>query len=363
MANDNFQDESFLGMIVSCYSTTLSAEIRYSQAMLTVCLDNKSCDYENCRDLLAARVDETVKLLWVDPAAVGEVEPFDVLVSGRPTPDLLAASPTMSRFVIPWAGIPAKVAELLPAYPDVTLHNLHYNAAPVAEYAVTLLLAAAKAIVPFDAALRQGDWGPRYQPAQPVMLSGGTALVVGYGAIGKLVARQCAGLGMTVHALRRSAETVHHDGVATIHPNGALHALLPQTDALMLCLPLTPETERLFGSAELDRLPATATIVNIGRGKLIDEQPLYDALRERRIHAAGLDVWYNYPKSKASRSNTAPANLPFGELDNVVMTPHCSSSLRDSADHRLWADSLANLLNQFSVGNFGIDRVDLQRGY
>jgi phosphoglycerate dehydrogenase-like enzyme len=129
----------------------------------------------------------------------------------------------------------------------------------------------------------------------------------------------------------------------------------------MICLPHTQETNGLIGQTELDLLPADAVLVNIGRGAVVDEGALFAALRDGRIHGAGLDVWYNYPADKASRSNTPPANYPFHELDNVVMSPHRGGDSTDT--NRLRVMELANLLNAAAEGKIMPNLVDLSAGY
>lgn len=295
----------------------------------------------------------------------GEVPPtadFDLLVAGRPSREQLAASPRLRTLIIPWAGLPAGTRDLLAAFPDVAVHNLHHNAVPVAELTLALLLAAARVIVPFDRALRQGDWRPRYaRPSPSVLLAGKTALVLGYGAIGQRVARLCRALEMRVLATRRQlAAPVEADGVQ-LHPAAALPALLPQANALLICLPLTPETEGLIDAAALAQLPRPAILVNIGRAPIVDEAALYAALRSGQLHAAGLDVWYQYPADEAARAATFPAAYPFHELDNVVLSPHRGGG--SDATTALRMAHLAALLNAAARGEPLPNRVDTAAGY
>ncbi|MEZ4643761.1 MAG: NAD(P)-dependent oxidoreductase [Chloroflexota bacterium] len=239
---------------------------------------------------------------------------------------------------------------------------MHHNAAPVAELTLALLLAAARAIVPFDQALRQGDWRPRYARSGPsVLLDGKTAVILGYGAIGQRVARLCQALGMSVLATRRNIDSITRDGVAAIYPTQHTHDLLPLAHALIICLPLTPETEGLMGAAELARLPHPCILVNIGRGPIVDEAALYTALHSKQLHAAGLDVWYNYPSDEAARLHTFPGNYPFHELDNVVLSPHRGGGADTTTALRM--SHLADLLNAAARREPIPNRVDLQTGY
>jgi phosphoglycerate dehydrogenase-like enzyme len=293
-----------------------------------------------------------------DPPSPAE---FQVLVAGRPERAHLKASPNLRALVIPWAGIPQQTVELLADFPGITVHNLHHNSVPVAEMALTLLLAAAKRVVPMDRALRTNDWTPRYGPNTTLMLEGKTALILGYGAIGRQIARLCRGLGMRVAATLRHLERAPDDSPDEIHPAEHLPELLPRADALIICLPYTVETEGLIGSEELKRLPPAAVLVNVGRGPIVDETALYHALHEGRLHAAGLDVWYNYPKDERSRVDTPPSTCPFHELDNVVMSPHRAGSTVES--ERLRMVHLARVLNAAARGKPLPNQVDLAAGY
>ena len=282
-----------------------------------------------------------------------------ILIGGLPTREQLA-SPQLTSLIIPWVGLPAQTRDLLEDFPPVQVHNIHHNAPMVAELAVALLLAAAKFVVPFDRALRRSDWGPRYEETPSVLLSGKTCLILGYGEIGQRVARVCRALGMTILATRLNPhagdETAHE-----VHPPSALPELLPRANALVVCLPLTPETKGLIAEDELALLPKDAVLVNIGRGRIVDEGALYAALRNRRIAAAGLDVWYNYPADEESRGSTPPSEYPFGELDNVVMSPHRGGSVVET--EQLRAEALAEMLQIAAAGQPLPNKIDPDLGY
>lgn len=291
-----------------------------------------------------------------------ETAVYQILVAGRPSRRQMAASPHLHTLIIPWAGLPGETGSLLADFPQVAIHNLHHNAAPVAELTLALLLAAARAVVPFDRALRRGDWRPRYRrPGPSLLLAGKTAVILGYGAIGRRVAAFCRALGMDALATRRRlAQPAQENGVP-VYPAPALPELLPQANALIICLPLTPQTEGLIGAAELAALPSPAILVNIGRGAIVEQEALYQALRRGTLHAAGLDVWYNYPPDAAARSQTPPADYPFHELDNVVMSPHRGGGSDATAELRM--THLAASLNAAARGEPIPNPVDRETGY
>jgi phosphoglycerate dehydrogenase-like enzyme len=172
---------------------------------------------------------------------------------------------------------------------------------------------------------------------------------------------------MDVVGIRRHPDD--EDDVET-HPPEALHALLPTAEALIIALPHTPETDGLIGAEELALLPPRAVLVNVARGPIVEQQALYEALRDGRLHAAGLDVWYNYPSGKDAgygagdaRAHTPPADYPFHELDNVVMSPHRAGGLHTDATERDRMEHLARLLNAAARGETMPNRVDLGLGY
>lgn len=311
-------------------------------------------------DTLRSRLDGRVRL--TTEAEDPEPGDYQILVAGRPDREHLNASAKLYALIVPWAGVPDETRQLLRAFPDISVHNLHHNAAPTAELACALLLAAAKFLVPFDRALRQNDWTPRYQPNPSPILEGKTALVLGFGAIGQRVGRFCQGLGMQVVGVRRHPDRPILPGLeAEVRPPEVLPEMLPRADALIVTLPYTSETDGLIGADQLALLPEGALLVNVGRGPIVDQGALYHALKPGRLRAAGLDVWYNYPESPEDRGSTPPADYPFHELDNVVMSPHRGGDSAES--ERLRMTHLAVLLNAAARGEDLPNRVDLSAGY
>lgn len=293
---------------------------------------------------------------------VGEIDSecsaAKILVAGRPTQEQLQAFPELQALIVPWTGIPPETLELIRDFPQLTLHNLRHNAAPTAEMAVALLLAAAKRILHFDQRLRENDWTPRYQTPETLLLAGKNALILGWGEVGQRIGAALEGLGLGVSYIRRSP-TAEQEGI--VYPISALESLLPEADFLVLALPLTEETEGLIGERQLRLMPSTAVLVNIARGRIIQEAALYRALKEKWIFGAGLDVWFNYPASQEERSNTQPGEFAWGELDNLVLSPHRGALVRET--ERLRMAGLAEMLNQAALGQPLPNLVDLKLGY
>lgn len=292
---------------------------------------------------------------------IPEPAEYEILIAGRPTIEQMEASPKLHTVLIPWAGMPEETAKLMARYPHIHVHNLHHNAVATAETALMLLLAAAKHIVPIERRFRENDWQPRYSPNPALTLDGKTVLILGYGSIGQHVGQVCAAMGMRVLGTRRSLTAPARQGEAELHPGSALPQLLPQANVLIVTLPLTEETRGLIGEAELALLPPKSIVVNVGRGPVVDQFALYEALKVGHLHSAGLDVWYNYPQDEASRADTPPADVPFHLLDNVVLSPHRGGGAADIETARM--AHLAHMLNTAAQGKPLPNQIDLERGY
>lgn len=287
---------------------------------------------------------------------------YQVLVNGTPIREQLTASPNLDTLIIPYAGVPEATRNLLCDYPQLKVYNLHYNAAPTAEMAIALLTAAAKFLVPIDRIFRKHDWTPRHQANPSLLLEGKTTLLLGFGNIGQRVGRICQALGMNVLGMRRKVEAPLIPGLeAEVFPPQELDRLLPRTNILIITLPITSETEGLIGAKQLSAMIPGGILVNVGRGRIVDQAALYSALKDGTLSAAGLDVWYNYPKTLEERENTPPADYPFHELDNIIMSPHRGGGSKGAEIIRM--QHLAELLNHLYKGEPTQNRVDISAGY
>jgi D-3-phosphoglycerate dehydrogenase len=210
------------------------------------------------------------------------------------------------------------------------------NAVTVAEHALYLMLALAKRGPAHDRAARNRDWTLRTR-LENVELAGSTVLVVGFGRIGREVAKRCAAFDMGVWVY--DPHVAPHDIAAMGFRSVAdFRAALPAVDIVSLHLPLTEATRGLIGADEFAALRPSAFLINTARGAIVDESALVEALRSRRLAGAGLDVFAVEPPR--------PDN-PLLSLDNVVLTPHTGSSVRSVYDRmaRLCADNIMAALD------------------
>lgn len=192
---------------------------------------------------------------------------------------------------------------------------------PTADLALALLLSCTRRIAEWDRLFRHdGEAVGRGRLCRlGVNLYGKTLGVLGYGNIGAAVARRCKAFGMNVLYNKRTRL-----GEAEEKAQGVTFAekddLIRQSDVLSLHTPLTPDTRHLIGAAELSMMKPTAILINTARGAVVDERALVEALREKRIAAAGLDVFEN---------NDIPSPELF-TMDNVSLTPHIGTQTYDS---------------------------------
>ena len=251
----------------------------------------------------------------VDRAAFASA---DVLVANRFAADMPV--PAGLRLLhVPAAGYDGVDMAAVPA--NATICNSFGHEQAIAEYVMAALLARCVPLVDADARLRRGDWF--YQAGAPERvhpdLSEMTVGLFGFGHIGQTIAERARAFGMVVVAANRSplpASPLFDRAFALDD-----QAFWTAADAVVVSLPLAEDTRGIVGADQLAAMRPGAVILNVGRGPVIDEHALYNALAARRVYAV-IDTWYQYPSG--DRSTTLPASLPFHELPNVVMTPHMS---------------------------------------
>ncbi len=193
---------------------------------------------------------------------------------------------------------------------DVTVTNVSgIHATPLAEFALLGLLAFAKRLPELERDKAARAW-PDVKPTMRT-LTGRTVLVVGLGAIGLEVARLATAFGMRVVGVKRTPEAV--PGVDAVAPPERVAELAADADDLVVTLPLTDATRGLVGAATLRALRLGGVVVNVGRGAVIDEPALADALRDGHLAGACLDVFTEEP---------LPAESPLWGLENVIVAPH-----------------------------------------
>lgn len=270
----------------------------------------------------------------------------DVMVGWRPTTELLDAAGKLKLFINPGAG----VWHLIPLFRgrDVALANGHGNSEFVAQHVMAMLLALTNRIVPHHNWMAAGRWRTGDEDAKSSPLGRRTVGLLGYGAINQRVHRLVEPFGCEVRVYSRSSP-------------GSLHNYLKSVDTLIIAVPQTDETTGMIGKVELSALGADGLIVNVARGPVIHEEALYEALRDRTVAGAALDVWYEYQPGPTSDGRHYPYHFPFHELPNVVLSPHRAASPLD--DLNRWDEVVENILRVDRGEAEYLNRVDLERGY
>lgn len=222
------------------------------------------------------------------------------------------------------------------------------HATPIGEFVMELMLMFVKKAPLCFEMKQKKEW----QRFSPTVLRGKTVGIIGLGAIGQEVARLSKAFGMKVIATRRSTRSNHARNVDVLLPSEKLPRLLSESDFIVLSLPLTPETRKLIGSEELRMMKPTAYIINIGRGPLIDEPALVQALKENRIAGAGLDVFTVEP---------LPEDSPIWDLPNVIFSPHTSGGMEDYLGKA--SEIFCQNLRRYLDGKKLINIIDKKKGY
>lgn len=228
-------------------------------------------------------------------------------------------APKFSMLHVPGAGLDGVTLETLS--PETAVCNVFEHEGPIGEFVLWALLNWE--IRPEALRFSADTWSERFRSRQPHgEIQGKSIGIIGFGRIGRAIAARVKACGLRIVALDRSLDDAR-ELVDTIVPRGDLPGLLAQSDYIVLAAPLTDETRGMMNAAAFAAMRKTAVLINVARAELADEQALYEALRDKRIAGAYLDVWYAYPKSADDR--VAPSRFPFLDLPNVIATPHSSA--------------------------------------
>lgn len=251
----------------------------------------------------------------------------------RISPELLAACPQLKAVCNMAVGynnidLPAATAAgvMVTNTPDVLNET-------TADMGWALMMAAARRVTESEQWLRAGKWEKwRFDGFVGNDVHGSTLGILGMGRIGQAIARRSTGFNMRVIYHNRSRLAPELEAAANNARYVSREELLRTADHVMLVMPYSPALHHTIGAAEIAMMKPTATLVNIARGGIVDDAALIEALREKRIAAAGLDVFENEPAF----------NPGFLELSNVALTPHIASAT--TVTRRAMADCAANNL-------------------
>jgi D-2-hydroxyacid dehydrogenase (NADP+) len=274
---------------------------------------------------------------------------------GFPRELFLAAGPKLRWVHTGTAGVASMLYQEMVSSDVAFTNSAGVHAPPMAETVIAMMLYFARG---FDFAVRNQlrnawDQSAFETTASPIVeLAGRTVGILGYGGIGRDVARRAKALGMHVLATRRSNGNADEFAQVVSADGPGLEQVLRASDVVVIALPATAETRGMIGIKELSWLKPDAVLINVARGNIIVETALIDALKAGRLRGAGLDVFEHEPLD---------AQSPLWQLDNVLLLPHVSATTP-----RFWereAELIAENLGRYQRGQELLNTVDKTAGY
>jgi phosphoglycerate dehydrogenase-like enzyme len=309
--------------------------------------------YAGIKDELPGDLASTVIGEPIDRARLTDIaKDIDILVSNHWRVDYPAA-PQLR--LVQSVATGTELFELAALPKGCAVCNSFGHETAIAEYVVMAMLALHHRFFQIAGEFRErGSWATSWvQSGKPHGEVRGTTLgIVGYGRVGREVARRAAPFGCRILAANRSPRERDPE-VERIYPLAEFDRMLPECDTVAICTALGPETTGLITAQRLALMKPTAFIINIARGQVIDEDALYAALSGNKLGGAAIDVWWQYPTP--SEPNRRGSKHPFHELPNTIVTPH-NSGWTSGMVRRRW-DEIVDNINRFVRGDALINIV------
>jgi len=283
-----------------------------------------------------------------------EISDTDVLIGWAIKPQHFAGAHTLKWIHSPAAAVHQLMFPELIASNVIVTNSGDVHGPVVAEHAIALLLALAKRLPQSMRYQAKKQWAQEIlweQQPRPREVSGATVVVVGMGSIGREFTSRAKALGMKVLAVREKPEK-GLGGADAVYGPSQLESVLSQADYVLLCIPVTPATTMMINRDRLGRMRPDSYLINVGRGSLVDEDALVEAIQNGMIAGAALDVFNEEP---------LPARSPFWNLENVLITPHTAA-----VTDRLWErhyQLICENLNRFLESRPLLNLIDKRRGY
>ncbi len=322
----------------------------------------RSRDLERIR---AAAPGARIVTISVEGLADGPLDDVEVMLRGWLTPDafdrVLSRAPRLAWVHSATSGVEGALTPAAMERRIVVTNARGVFSRPIAEYVVMMILAVSRRLPQLLELQRERTW----QPLEGAELRDVTVGIVGLGSIGRAVGALATAFGCRVVAVRRHAGTEPRpaDRDDDGRPLGAvmldrvggpesLPELLAESDFVVLAAPLTPETEEMIDARTLAMFKPGAWLINVARGRLIDERALLRALEDGALGGAVLDTFRDEP---------LPATSPFYDLSNVIVTPHTAWSSGRVLDRSV--ELFCDNLRRFAAGETMLNLVDPSAGY
>ncbi|MFX0209131.1 MAG: NAD(P)-dependent oxidoreductase, partial [Candidatus Hodarchaeota archaeon] len=293
---------------------------------------------DRLKNYLTTQLDGTPKLKIVFPEEISDevllefAPKADIMVGWRVPDEVKLAATKMQLYINPGVGIKHHIEffRKLNQTRKVLLINGHGNSYFTAQHVVAMLLSLMNKVIPHHNWMRSGLWRKRDADAASIPLRYRKVGLLGYGAINTKVHRFLQGFSVEFSILRRNWPEGEEElpTPAKKYLPDDLARFLEEVDILIIAVPETSQTMGIIGHNELTRLGSKGLLVNVSRGSVVDEDSLFQALRDNIIAGAAIDVWYNYNPDPDDQGRKYPYShsFPFHTLDNVILSPHRAAS-------------------------------------
>lgn len=317
---------------------------------LAVCVTFMNEKYRRQIDAAAEAAGFMVHYYDTQAALTPHIGDYEVLF-GHPVPALLRQASQLKWLCSDYAGVEKYLDDAVWPQPDCLLSNASGAYGPtISEHILMVLLMLLRRMPEYQADLCQRQW-TFHTPIRSII--GSHVVMLGTGDIGSHTARRLKALGASVTGVCRSGRS-KEPAFDRVVPIQELDSVLPSTDALVMALPSTPETEGILSRERIALLPERAYVVNVGRGSAIDQNALVEALMQRKLAGAALDVMTPEP---------LPADDPLWDCPNTIITPHVSGNMSLGLTCDIDVDMFCADLARYAAGEPLANLVDRIRGY
>ena len=317
---------------------------------LAVCVTFMNEKYRRQIDAAAEAAGFMVHYYDTQAALTPHIGDYEVLF-GHPVPALLRQASQLKWLCSDYAGVEKYLDDAVWPRPDCLLSNASGAYGPtISEHILMVLLMLLRRMPEYQADLCQRQW-TFHTPIRSII--GSHVVMLGTGDIGSHTARRLKALGASVTGVCRSGRS-KEPAFDRVVPIQELDSVLPSTDALVMALPSTPETEGVLSRERIALLPERAYVVNVGRGSAIDQNALVEALMQRKLAGAALDVMTPEP---------LPADDPLWDCPNTIITPHVSGTMSLGLTCDIDVDMFCADLARYAAGEPLANLVDRIRGY
>lgn len=288
----------------------------------------------------------------------------DVFLGNAIFKELIEAAANLKVIQTQGAGVDNMDLKLLSGK-NIILCNSHVNTWYVAEHAVGMLFSLIKKIHIHDRFVREGKWfvlqdEEKDYPYLSDSIKGNTVGFIGFGHIARHVARFLSGFGVTYLAYRRKGTTSSIEDNEPFRVSFSdLQMVLSRSDVIFVAVPLTENTRDMISADEFNLMKRTAYLINVARGPVVNQKSLYEALEERQIAGAAIDVWYDDVYKQGDKKYPSQ-RYPFHNLENILISPYRAGYIRNGSPHLTGA--VENLILYAAEGRV-TNVVDIEAGY